>query len=102
MFEHIEEEGIIPSSTFELAAQGRFGVGMSASDIERQALEQGDVGGAIVLAISGEVFIEHDIERPVQAVFDGPVLADDAQGLAAAVALAHQEVTLDCPCRACW
>src|SRR6476620_3463599 len=73
--EHIEEVDVVPSGTLELGPEGYLCVGLSAGDVEGQALEDGEVCGAIVLAVSGKVIVEQDVEWPVQAVLDGPMLA---------------------------
>src|SRR5947209_8042346 len=49
----------------------------------------------IVLAIARQVLVEDDIERPMQAIFDGPVCAHDAHDILGAVVLAHQEIARD-------
>src|SRR5437660_7959490 len=68
---------------------------MSAGDIEGEAPQDGEVGWGIVLSIARQVLVEHDIERPMQVIFDGPVCAHDAHDILGAVVLAHQEVALD-------
>src|SRR5205807_7897317 len=93
--EEIEEESVVPSCALELGSQGDFCVGMSAGDIEGEAPQDGEVGWGIVLSIARQVLVEHDIERPMQAIFDGPVCAHDAHDILGAVVLAHQEVALD-------
>ena len=63
--QHIEEEGIVPTCTFELAAKGSFGVGMGAGNVESEATQDGEVGRCIVLATTRQVFVEQHIERPM-------------------------------------
>ena len=41
---------------------------MSTRDIEGEATQHGEVGRRIVLAAAGEIFVEQDIERPMQTV----------------------------------
>src|SRR5262249_3675013 len=91
----LKKKGIIPAGALELEAQGGVGVGMGSGDVEGKSPEDGKVGRAVVLAIAGQILVEDDVERPVQAVFDGPMGANDAQNLCATVVLAHQEVALD-------
>src|SRR5438552_18246457 len=93
--EEIEEESIVPSCALELGSQGDFCVGMSAGDIEGEAPQDGEVGWGIVLSIARQVLVEDDIERPMQAIFDGPVCAHDAHDILGAVVLAHQEIARD-------
>src|SRR5882762_773716 len=93
--QQFEEELVVPSCALEFGAQGYLCVGLSAGDVESQAPEDGDIGRSVVLAVSRQIFVEHDVERPMQAVLDGPVFAHDTQGFLTAVASAHQEVTLD-------
>src|SRR5437867_13264891 len=83
--EEIEEESIVPSCALELGSQGDFCVGMSAGDIEGEAPQDGEVGWGIVLSIARQVLVEHDIERPMQAIFDGTVCAHDAHDILGAV-----------------
>jgi hypothetical protein len=46
--EEVEEEGIVPSCALELGPQGGFCVGLSASDVESEAPENGEIGWTIV------------------------------------------------------
>ena len=67
---------------------------MSASDIERKSPQNGEVGGSVVLSTSRLILVENDVERPVQGIFDAPVLARDAQQLRGRIALRQKEVAL--------
>ena len=95
MAEEFEEEGIVPSGALEFETQGGGRVGMGSGDIEGKASEYGKVGRAVVLSVAGQILVEDDVEGPVQAIFDAPMSANDAQNLGTAVVLAHQEVALD-------
>ena len=52
---------------------------MGSGDVERESPQDGQVGRSVVLAITGQVFVENHIERPVQDVFDTPMFSNDAQ-----------------------
>src|SRR5207244_958841 len=71
--QHIEEEGFVPSCSLEFATQRSLGVGVGADDVEGETPENGQVGWRVVLAISRQILVEHDVEHPMQAVFDGPM-----------------------------
>src|SRR6202451_3194190 len=94
MAQHIEEEGFVPSRALELATQGSFGVGMGAGDVESEATQHGEIGRCIVLATARQVFVEQHIERPMQAVFDAPMLPHDAQHFRRPVMARQQEIAL--------
>src|SRR5204862_8330964 len=89
------EYSIVPSCWLEFGSQGDFCGGMSAGDVEGEAPQDGEVGWGIVLAIARQALVEDDIERPMQAIFDGPVCAHDAHDILGAVVLAHQEIARD-------
>jgi hypothetical protein len=56
--------------------------------------EYGKVCRGVVLAVAGQILVEDDVERPMQAVFDCPMRTDDAQNILGTVGLAHQEEAL--------
>src|SRR6202171_5398901 len=93
--EHIDEEAVVPGSTFELASQGGLCIGMSASNIEGKSPQNGEVGGSVVFSASGLILVENDVEGPVQDVFDAPMFANDAQQFCGRVTLRQKEVALD-------
>jgi hypothetical protein len=70
--EEFEEEGIVPSGALELTPQRGGCIRMGSAHVEGQASEHGKVGRSVVLAITRQILIERDVERPVQAVFDRP------------------------------
>ena len=90
-----EKEGIVPSGALELEPQESCCIGVSSSDIEGKTSEYGKVGRGVVLAIAGQILVEDDVERPMQAVFDGPMSTDDPQNILGTVGLAHQKEALD-------
>src|SRR5688572_4450858 len=67
---------------------------MSASDIEGKPSQDREVGGSIVFSASRLIFVENDVERPMQHVFDAPMLANDAQQFRGFVVLGQKEVAL--------
>ena len=79
MSDEVEEEGVVPSGAFELGAQGCFGIGMSADDVEGEPAHDGQVCRSVVFATARQILVENDVEWPVQGILDGPVGADDAQ-----------------------
>src|SRR5882672_6057794 len=93
--EHIDEEAVVPGSAFELASQGGLCVGMSASNIEGESPQNGEVGGSVVFSASRLILVENDVECPVQDVFDAPMLANDAQQFRGRVVLGQKEVALN-------
>jgi len=58
-------KGIGASGAFALAADGDVGAGAFADD--------GEVFGAVVLAVSGPVLVEDGVEAPMDAVLDRSV-----------------------------
>ena len=52
---------------------------MSSQDIEGDASQDGEVLGSVILARSGAVFVEDDIERPMKLVLDAPMRSHDPQ-----------------------
>src|SRR5204863_2038312 len=48
---------------------------MQTQDVLGQTPKCGEVLGAIVLALPSVIFIEYDVERPMQMVLDAPVRA---------------------------
>src|SRR5882762_5025866 len=93
--EHIDEEAVVPGSTFELASQGSLCVWMSTSNVEGKSAQNGEVGGGVVFSTSHLILVENDVERPVQDVFDAPMLANDVQQFCGCVAPGQKEITLD-------
>lgn len=80
MAEHGEEEGVVPSGALELLLHGALG-GMVSCNVEGELSEQGEVLRGVVLAAAGAVFVEDDVEHPVELVPDGPVGPGDVEHL---------------------
>src|ERR1700722_9351688 len=49
--------------------------GVASEDVEGQASEGGEVGGAVVPSVTGLIFGHQHVELPVEVVLDGPVSA---------------------------
>ncbi len=71
MSKEFVEEFFAPSGELHFAG-GRSRVWVDAQDVEGLAPDDGDILWSIILARSRVVFVEDDIERPVQMVFDTP------------------------------
>jgi hypothetical protein len=67
---------VVPSSPLKLAAQGLLG-GISLHDVQRDLAQNRDVIWAVAQSAPVLMFIHHDIEPPVRAAFDIPMLADN-------------------------
>ena len=74
--QQFEQVGVVPCGieafSFDTAFEGCF----LFEQVERDAVEQGEVLRGMASAFSVQVFAEAHIEHPVQLVFDAPVLAD--------------------------
>lgn len=57
---------------FSFAADGDVWAGAS-EDVEGELAEDGEVLGAVVLAVAGAVLVEDGVEDPVEAVLDPPM-----------------------------
>jgi hypothetical protein len=80
MTEHAQEEGVVPSHSFDFLAQG-CGCGVAAHQIEGKLSEYREVLGRVVFPSSVAILVEDDIEYPMQLVLDPPMGAHDAQQL---------------------
>jgi len=72
------EEFFAPCSELHFAGEGPI-VGVSAQNIGRHSPDSGEILRSIVLAGSCVVFVEDDVEGPVQMIFHAPVRAIDFQ-----------------------
>src|SRR2546423_1858985 len=88
--EEVEQVCVLPSCTFHFSANRGF-VGVGVEDVESETADHGEICRAIVLAGTGAIFIEHDVEDPVQTVLDTPVSAHDTQQLLGREALREQK-----------
>ena len=74
--QELGEIGIVPAGALELAVQGAFG-GFLLHAVQCDVPQHREVVWAVAQSVPVRVSIHHDIEPPVQPVFDPPVLADD-------------------------
>ena len=58
-------------------------VGDRLEDVESEAAENCEIGGAIILSGPGIIFADQNIELPVQFVFDAPMGSDSASAWSA-------------------
>src|SRR6185437_5113764 len=90
---HIGEEGeeiiLGPACALDLSAQ-RGRVVVAAQDVESEPAQDGEIWGSVVLSGAVAILVENDIEGPVQAVFDAPMFAHDAQHLGGIVSAGEQ------------
>ena len=66
-------EGVRPTGAF--SGDGEFGAGFSEA-VHGEFAQGCEVFRAVILAVSGAVFVEGHVEDPVQGVFDGPMGTD--------------------------
>src|SRR5260221_392714 len=76
MSKEIEEEFFAPVCFSHFACEGLV-EGMGTQDVVSEASDDGEIFRRVVLARAGVVFVEDNIERPMELVFDAPVRADD-------------------------
>ena len=54
-------------------------VRLGSQDVEGDAAQDSEVLGSVILARSGVVLMQDDVERPVKLVLDAPVRSHDLQ-----------------------
>src|SRR3954447_22241260 len=91
MSKEAEEVCLLPLGLSHFAGGGSF-VGVGVEDVEGEASDDGEVFRGVVLARAGVVFIEDDVEGPMQVVFDRPMRPDGVEELARAEAAREDEV----------
>src|SRR3954470_10519417 len=74
-------EIVVPSGGLALALEAGLQCGVGASEVERDLAEQGQVPDRVALAYSARVFVETDIEYPVEPVLDRPMASDGGREL---------------------
>src|SRR4051812_18209093 len=74
-------EGVVPGGGFALALEAGFQRGVGAREVERDLAEQGQVPGGGALAYSACIFVETDVEYPVDPVLDRPMASDGGREL---------------------
>jgi len=72
MTEEAEQKGFVPCGGLYFPADGHFG-GVGAEEIERELSHDSKVFWSAILSRSIGIFLEHDIENPVQLVLYGPM-----------------------------
>ncbi len=89
-----EQEGIVPSCALDFASDGGL-VWVAPEEVEGELSHQSDVLGAVVLAVAGSIFVEHDIENPMELVLDAPVACGDREEPFRREGFGEQEVSDD-------
>src|SRR5229473_4714369 len=74
MSKEFEEELLLPCSELHFAPDGSI-IGVSAQDVERDTAHDTKVCRRVVLARSSVIFVEDDVEGPVQLIFHTPMPA---------------------------
>src|SRR5688572_8257396 len=74
MSKELKEELPFPSGEVHFSSD-RLGRGVRAQDVERDSPDDGQVLGGVILSGACVVFVEDDIERPMQLVLDAPMAA---------------------------
>src|SRR3954465_14266744 len=69
-------EVVVPGGGFAFALEARLQCGVGASKVERDFAEQGQVPGCGALAYAACIFVEPDVEYPMQPVLDRPMASD--------------------------
>ena len=72
MSKEFEEELLLPCSEFHFAPYGSI-IGVSPQDVERHTAYDTKIFRRVVLARSCIIFVEDDVEAPVQLIFYAPV-----------------------------
>ena len=74
----MEQVVIVPTRLEAFSFDTELGGFVALQQVKGDAVKQGKVLGGIAGAFAVEVFAEADIERPMQLVFNAPVLANGA------------------------
>src|SRR5690349_13753346 len=64
-----EQEGIVPSGAFDFSAE-RSLVRMRSENVEGQLSQNREVLRSMVLAVSGAILVEDNVENPMELVLD--------------------------------
>jgi len=92
--EEVEKECVVPACAFDFLAHGDA-VGMAADDIERKSSQDRQVLWGVVFSGSRTVFVEDDIENPMQLVLDSPMTAHGVQQSLGGEELGKQVIARD-------
>ena len=68
----LAEKSVIPSRPLEFSAQGSFG-SLLPHDVQRHMAQDREIVWAIVHSVAVLVFVHHDVQTPVEPVFDPPM-----------------------------
>src|SRR6476619_1240177 len=78
MAEQGEEEAVVPAGALDFPAYGG-GTRTRSKDVEREPAQDGEVLGSMIHSRPVAVFVEVDVEHPMQLVLDRPMTARDRQ-----------------------
>src|SRR5258705_13994315 len=78
MSQGIEKEPLVPGCFESFAAGGCF-VGSHLEDICCEPAQEGQISRAVILSISGAVFMEYDVLLPMTSIIDVPMISDDIE-----------------------
>jgi hypothetical protein len=70
------QESIVPCGPVKFGSKGAFG-SIIAHDVESHVSQDCQVFWGFIESGAGLILAEHDVEAPVEAVFDAPMGADD-------------------------
>jgi len=95
MADEVEKIVFVPSGTEKFSPQRSLGVWVMSCNIECKSPQDGEVCGGVVFAVSRRVFVERDIQGPMQAILDVPVAAADGKQSFWAHFLGEKKVALE-------
>jgi len=72
----MEQVVVVPACFEAFAVHAELAGFALFEQVERDAVDDGEVLRGVACALAAKVFAEADIEHPVQLVFDAPVLAN--------------------------
>src|SRR5260370_18405897 len=78
MSQSVEEEVFAPCRFESFDACGGL-VRVGFEDIGSEASQKGKISRAVILSISGEVFVEYDVLLPVTSILDVPMTSNDLE-----------------------
>ncbi len=80
MAESFEQVLVIPGTFLESVGDGDIWCVAGLQDVSGDAGEGCDICGGVVFSVSTAVFVQADVENPVQVVLDAPMGTDGVQG----------------------
>src|SRR5882672_2779949 len=95
MADEVEKIVFVPSGTEKFSPQRSLGVWVMSCNIECKSPQDGEGCGGVVFAVSRRVFVERDIQSPMQAILDVPVAAADGKQSFWAHFLGEKKVALE-------